>query len=198
MFVFLIIFCYTLLVCIQHGVCTNYCSQHIDSSKFLSFNQAMHIFQIVLGAPWNNQSFDKRGFKVNDAKKRRRSRRGTFQGENIYTMFNPVTGRYHCPRCEKTYTGKGGLAQHYQRHKGSYTHWCDRCEKGFVVKCHYEAHMAKHEGKTFPCSYCGKRFRTKQSLQRHDCPHKVEQETKQVLQRNDFPYNVQHEFSSVV
>ena len=122
---------------------------------------------MVLGDPLNDLSFDTKPFKIKNAKKERRSRRSDFRGENIYSMFNPVTKRYQCPRCEKTYSGKGGLGQHYQRHIGSYKYWCDRCEKGFEVKCHYEAHMAKHEGRTFPCGLCDKRFQTKRSLNSH-------------------------------
>ena len=97
--------------------------------------------------------------------------RHTQNDGNIFGMFNSFTGRYHCPRCEKTFKGKTGLSQHYQGHTGKFSYWCEMCEKGFVVKGHYSDHMAKHEGKTFPCNYCEKRFQTNNSLMKHSKEH---------------------------
>ena len=97
-------------------------------------------------------------------------RRGTKKGkceEDIYHMFNNITGKYHCLRCDKTYSGKSGLYQHYQNHLGNYNYWCSECARGFAVKSHYEDHTAKHEGRTFPCYLCEKRFKAKSSLQTH-------------------------------
>ena len=70
--------------------------------------------------------------------------------------------KYHCPQCDKTFSGRTGVRLHYQIHTGVFSYWCERCRKGFAVKGHYSDHMAKHEGKTFPCSYCDQRFQTNQ------------------------------------
>ena len=94
--------------------------------------------------------------------------------DHIYSMFNHVTQKYHCPQCDKTFGGKTGLRLHYQIHTGVFSYWCEMCRKGFSVKGNYTAHMAKHEGKTFPCSYCEKGFGTKHSLQKHDCQHNLQ------------------------
>ena len=91
--------------------------------------------------------------------------------EDIYSMYNSITGRYQCPRCEKTYSGKSGLSQHYQIHVGKFNYWCDLCAKGFIIKCNYEAHVAKHEGRTFPCDFCVKRFKSKEGLRKHYPEH---------------------------
>ena len=110
---------------------------------------------------------------VNFQKKmcRRHGKKSKFL-EEIYSMFNPLTGRYQCPRCDKTYSGKNGLGQHYQIHVGKFNYWCDLCARGFTVKTAYEAHVAKHEGRTFPCDLCYKRFYTKEGLRRHNKEHK--------------------------
>ena len=62
-------------------------------------------------------------------------------------MLNSFTGRYHCPRCDKTFKDKSELSRHYHGHAGKFTYWCEICAKGFVVKGHYSNHMGKHEGK---------------------------------------------------
>ena len=86
---------------------------------------------------------------------------------DIYSMFNPVTGRYHCPQCRKTYSSRTGLRLHYQGHIGSYSYWCDSCSKGFTVKSNYDGHMTKHAGITFPCNECEKIFSFKKGLDAH-------------------------------
>ena len=93
--------------------------------------------------------------------------------DHIYSMFNHVTQKYHCPQCDKTFSGRTGLRLHYQIHTGVFSYWCEMCRKGFTVKGHYSDHMAKHEGKTFPCSYCDQRFQTNQSLQKHNRQHEI-------------------------
>ncbi len=82
-------------------------------------------------------------------------------------MFNPVTGRYQCPRCEKSFGSRSGLKGHYQDHTGSYTYWCEACKKGFSSRGNFDAHMAKHQGITFPCNRCEKRFSKNGNLLAH-------------------------------
>ena len=73
----------------------------------------------------------------------------TPNSENIFSMFNSVTKRYHCLRCNKTCETRSGLRQHYQSHIGKFSYWCEVCAKGFTGKSHFDARMAKHEGRTF-------------------------------------------------
>ena len=103
-----------------------------------------------------------RKYCINVGVPRRANMKRTFT-----TCSNNITGKYHCPRCDKIYSGKSGLQMHYQKHLGNYNYWCGECARGFAVKCHYEAHVAKHEGRTFPCDLCEKRFKVKSSLQVH-------------------------------
>ena len=86
-------------------------------------------------------------------KHKKASRNTAFtSGEDVFSMLNSVTGKYHCLRCDKkTYNTKSGLQQHYQMHVGKFSYWCEQCFKGFTGKSHYDAHVAKHEGTTFPC-----------------------------------------------
>ena len=90
---------------------------------------------------------------------------------DIFGMFNSFTGKYHCPRCDKTYGSKSGLRQHYQGHVGIFSFWCEQCSKGYSTKSHYEDHMAKHEGRTFHCDLCDKVFRSRRGFQRHLVQH---------------------------
>ena len=68
-------------------------------------------------------------------------------GGNVFHMLNSPTGRYHCPRCDKTFKDQSELSRYYQVHTGRFSYWCEICAKGFVVKGHYSNHMGKHEGK---------------------------------------------------
>ena len=95
----------------------------------------------------------------------------TPNSENIFSMFNSVTKRYHCLRCDKTCETRSGLRQHYQSHIGKFSYWCEVCAKGFTGKSHFDAHVAKHEGRTFSCPMCSKTFRSKRGMQRHHAEH---------------------------
>ena len=104
-------------------------------------------------------------------KRKKASQNTAFGSEDIFSMFNSVTGKYHCLRCDKTYDTKGGLQQDYQVHVGKFSYWCDQCFKGFTGKSHYDAHMAKHAGITFPCAVCNKTFQSKRGMQIHHKQH---------------------------
>ncbi len=76
-------------------------------------------------------------------------RRKTVLSDNLFNFVNPVTGKYHCPECQKGFKGRSGLKQHYQDHTGQYSYWCGECKKGFTCKGNYEKHVSKHEGRTW-------------------------------------------------
>ena len=90
---------------------------------------------------------------------------------NIFNVFDSFTKRDYCPRCDKTFKDKTGLKRHYQGHTGSFSYWCEICAKGYTVKGNFTDHMARHEGKTFPCSYCHKKFKTNNTLIKHSKEH---------------------------
>ncbi len=72
-----------------------------------------------------------------------------------------------CTRCNKTFSSRATLARHMQLHTGQFSFYCEICKKGYNVKCNYDDHMAKHEGRTFPCSWCNRRYTTLRSLKGH-------------------------------
>ena len=72
-----------------------------------------------------------------------------------------------CTSCNKSFSSRATLARHMQLHTGQFSFYCENCKKGYNVRCNYDDHMAKHEGRTFPCSWCNKRYTTMRSLKGH-------------------------------
>ena len=76
-----------------------------------------------------------------------------------------------CSECDKTFSSKTGLDQHFQHHTGQYSYFCSQCNKGFSVACNYKEHMRGHEGRGYSCDYCGKIFKTKKWHGYHQSEH---------------------------
>ena len=62
---------------------------------------------------------------------------------DILIMFNSLTKRYHCPRCDITFENRCGLSRHYQGHSGRLNYWCELCAKGYTVEDNLTDHVAR-------------------------------------------------------
>ncbi|XP_022828527.1 zinc finger protein 91-like isoform X2 [Spodoptera litura] len=106
------------------------------------------------------------------------------------TFNNYFTLRYHeqshklkliCETCGKTYKSKLGFNNHIKhklcnvkRKLNSESKFiCDYCKKRYASKCTLRKHISvEHEnGKSFSCSWCGKKFGCESSLSSHIIKH---------------------------
>lgn len=80
--------------------------------------------------------------------------------------------RFHCkePGCTKSYSTKTDLNLHIKTHRQDFPHKCSHpnCKKAFVRVSELYAHERTHDN-IMPhcCNRCGKRFREKARLRRH-------------------------------
>ncbi|KAH3690167.1 hypothetical protein DPMN_191886 [Dreissena polymorpha] len=72
-----------------------------------------------------------------------------------------------CEICGKTLKSDWGLKLHDKRHRGTGRFAC--CEKTCYTKQAFNRHRCSIQGvkKPFPCEQCGKKFSTKDDLNRH-------------------------------
>lgn len=75
-----------------------------------------------------------------------------------------------CPQCPKQFRNKITLRAHIrQNHRGlEAPHVCADCGKGFFSLAKYEEHLRIHTNELpFECDQCGKRFRLKENMLKH-------------------------------
>lgn len=71
---------------------------------------------------------------------------------------------FHCPRCNKQFSSKYGLANHVNLHlpESERPHKCQYCNKGFGAKHamtkHERTHLPDEERLSYVCDICGKRY----------------------------------------
>ncbi|KAH3823833.1 hypothetical protein DPMN_125656 [Dreissena polymorpha] len=72
-----------------------------------------------------------------------------------------------CEICANTFKSDRGFKLHDKRHRGTGRFAC--CEKTFYTKQAFNRHRCSIHGveKPFPCEQCGKKFSTKDDLNRH-------------------------------
>jgi len=84
--------------------------------------------------------------------------------------------RFFCTECSKSYSTKTDLNIHLKVHKGEYPHKCTHpnCSKAFVRLSELYAHERTHDN-ILPhiCQECGKRFREKSRLKKHEEMHQM-------------------------
>ncbi|XP_062563151.1 zinc finger protein 544-like [Armigeres subalbatus] len=90
--------------------------------------------------------------------------------KRISAKYTNPTGVYACPLCDRTFSGKGGLTQHYNaHHSGPKEQRCGTCGKRFCLLEDLEKHQRRHEElqKSIVCEYCPKKFNYKFDMIRH-------------------------------
>ncbi|XP_023777708.1 zinc finger protein 398-like, partial [Cyanistes caeruleus] len=79
---------------------------------------------------------------------------------------------YQCSQCEKTFSEKSKLTNHYRIHTRERPHACAVCGKGFIRKHHLLEHQRIHTGeRPYHCTECGKNFTQKHHLLEHQRAH---------------------------
>lgn len=75
---------------------------------------------------------------------------------------------FKCTQCDRSFTGRIGLANHMQRAHIGKTHKCTHCERAFAVPSDLRLHIRTHTGhKPYVCELCGKAFRLRSQLTLH-------------------------------
>jgi len=85
--------------------------------------------------------------------------------------------RFYCndPGCNKSYSTRTDLNIHLKVHRGEYPHRCTHphCRKAFIRLSELYAHERTHDNiLPHSCAYCGKSFREKSRLKKHEENHK--------------------------
>lgn len=68
------------------------------------------------------------------------------KGEYVYFCVSVQRGTYGypCPVCEKTFSRKFNMAEHFKIHTGVRPFKCNLCEKAFTLKGNLKKHMIIH------------------------------------------------------
>ncbi|XP_026841578.1 zinc finger and BTB domain-containing protein 17 [Drosophila persimilis] len=87
---------------------------------------------------------------------------------HIFKAHNIGELPFKCTLCDRSFVGRGELANHKQRVHIGKTHQCGHCERSFAVKSDLQLHIRTHTGqKPFVCELCGKAFRLKSQMNLH-------------------------------
>ncbi|XP_055711524.1 uncharacterized protein LOC129806777 [Phlebotomus papatasi] len=74
---------------------------------------------------------------------------------------------YHCPRCDKSFTGSANLENHILRHEGIKNYVCHICGAKKVTQSDLKNHMPTHSTEKVPCKYCSLIFTRIDNLKQH-------------------------------
>ncbi|XP_055710216.1 gastrula zinc finger protein XlCGF57.1-like [Phlebotomus papatasi] len=75
---------------------------------------------------------------------------------------------FHCPRCDRSFTGAGSLEQHILRHEGIKNHTCTVCGVKKVTRTELAHHMIIHiQDKIWSCDSCPLKFKRRDNLKDH-------------------------------
>lgn len=87
--------------------------------------------------------------------------------------LNPATNCFCCPLCEFEAALPPDVRKHMATHKQVKSFSCDQCGREFLVKKSLISHLWRHQqvSKEYGCSVCGKMFKFKHQVKRHEKYH---------------------------
>ncbi|XP_052841628.1 myoneurin [Drosophila gunungcola] len=87
---------------------------------------------------------------------------------HIFKAHNIGELPFKCTLCDRSFVGRGELANHIQRVHIGKTHKCTHCERTFAVNSDLQLHIRTHTGhKPYVCEHCGKAFRLRSQMKLH-------------------------------
>ncbi|XP_023354058.1 zinc finger protein 425-like [Sarcophilus harrisii] len=115
-----------------------------------------------------------KGKKLFDCPKCSRS----FPGKGLLKTHQRLHGRerpFFCPECGKAFTQKSRLTEHRRVHSGERPFQCPECDGSFHLKGHLLQHHHLHTAaRPFQCPQCDGSFRLKAVLKAHQRTHRGE------------------------
>ncbi len=72
-----------------------------------------------------------------------------------------------CDYCEKTFNSLRAFQKHQPLHTGIYPFHCSTCNQGFNLRSELEAHENQHLGRGYSCLNCNKVFYVEKDLAKH-------------------------------
>ena len=90
-----------------------------------------------------------------------------------HTVIHSADMHYKCDKCERKFSDKNNLRRHVKSLHSEVNLYCERCDVVCQSKYDYDLHLATEhrEAGALACQSCGKGFRTKKDLDRHEVTH---------------------------
>ncbi|PRD27168.1 UNVERIFIED_CONTAM: zinc finger protein [Trichonephila clavipes] len=95
-------------------------------------------------------------------------------GQTVSSIEKSISNerRYSCELCNRNYSSRNGLTNHYLVHSQVKPFKCDICDKAFTKKCTLTVHLSIHSTeRPHVCEICSRPFARKADLKKHKLIH---------------------------
>ena len=88
----------------------------------------------------------------------------SFMAKHVNTHIS-ITKTLACEKCQRMFDNKNSLKRHISLlHLDVKPYSCEICQKSYTFEHALKSHKDLHKGQVFPCTQCGKMFKTKAYL----------------------------------